>query len=175
MKTKFRKAAVMATAAAAATFLWLGSYSGRAKDVNSPEFKLGEFGLTSGLFNVIFAKELCSCMYVDSAPITERTATFADDLDAVKKGCTAQDNLPGPIHYIANIVPNVEFDAAGKPVRATVSSDYISPLNLAEYVGLRPGPGATAVYDFAHPENGCLLTRGPGIETAPTEIPPATD
>jgi len=138
--------------------LAVGTLATRANAVGAPELKLGRFGIESGLFNVIFAKELCSCLFVDGLPIDDQ-----DELQRQLSECKAHDNLPAALHYLVSIEPVIERDAEGKAIRAIVSSKYARSLGLASRLGIRPGPSASASYDFSKPEDGCVMTSGPGL------------
>jgi len=113
---------------------------GRAKAVKGVDLKVTKFAIESGLFNVVFAKELCSCHFVDGLTIDE---------------CKERDNLPSAAHLLVRL----DVDEASK----SVSSEYISPVRLAAYAGVTPGGGASARVDPDHPEFGCVLTRAPGF------------
>jgi hypothetical protein len=108
-----------------------------AEAVAIPDLKLTKFGVESGLLTVLFAKELCSCHFVDGLPLDQ---------------CLATSNLPSG----ADKVVGVDIDENAK----TVSSHYTV---LAHAFSLNTGPSAAAAFDQNHPEFGCVLTAGPGI------------
>jgi hypothetical protein len=133
------KRALFAVAAAA-----LVTFSTRAQAVGGVDLKVTKFALETGVFNSLFAKELCSCQFVDGLSL--------DD-------CIARDNVPSIAHDLVNI--SVDPDAH------TVSSAYrghdvVDGIVAAIGIGSMPlGGSATAQYDDAHPEFGCVLTKLP--------------
>src|SRR5262249_39209512 len=54
-----------------------------ARAVGGVDLQVTKFALEKGVFNAIFAKELCSCQFVDGLTLDE---------------CKARDNLPGIAH-----------------------------------------------------------------------------
>lgn len=108
-----------------------------AEAVQIPNLKLTKFGVESGLLTVLFAKELCSCHFVDGLSLDQ---------------CLATSNLPSG----ADKVVGVDIDENA----TTVSAHYTL---LAHAFSLQTGPAAAASFDRSHPEFGCVLTAGPGI------------
>lgn len=131
------------------SLLALVALSGSAKAVGRVELEVTAFALNKGVFNSIFAKELCSCQFVDGLTLEE---------------CKARDNLPGVAHQIVDITVD--------PEAKTVSSTYKGreTINrLTSSLGIQNpviGGPATARFDEAHPEFGCVLTKLPS-ESAP--------
>jgi hypothetical protein len=62
-------------------------------------------------------------------------------------------NLPSGAEKVVSV--NIDENAK------TVSAKYTL---LAHGISLHPGPAAAAAFDANHPEFGCVLTAGPGIE-----------
>ena len=117
-----------------------------ARAVGGVNLQVGEFALKTGVFNSVFAKELCSCQFVDGL-------SFDD--------CKAHDNLPGIAHQLVNI----EVDPDAK----TVTSSYKGKETIAAITGIATlglatvnlGGPASARLDQDHPEFGCVLTKLP--------------
>jgi hypothetical protein len=117
-----------------------------ARAVGGVDLQVGEFALTSGVFNSVFAKELCSCHFVDELSTED---------------CKAHDNLPGIAHQIVNI----EVDDAAKTVTASYKGrETIAAVTGIATLGLatvKLGGPASARFDAEHPEFGCVLTKIP--------------
>jgi hypothetical protein len=130
----------LATACAAVCF------APRARAVGGVDLQVGEFALKSGVFNSVFAKELCSCRFVDDQSLED---------------CQAHDNLPGIAHQLVNL----EVDEDAK----TVTSSYKGKETIAAITGIATlglatvqlGGPASARFDQDHPEFGCVMTRVP--------------
>jgi hypothetical protein len=133
----FRKTAKVLALATAIAMVLAFLAERPAEAVSIPDLKLTKFGVESGLLTVLFAKELCSCHFVDGLTI--------DD-------CLKTSNLPDG----ADKVVNVDVDENAK----TVSAHYTL---LAHAFSLKTGPSTSAAFQEDHPEFGCLLTAGPGI------------
>jgi CubicO group peptidase (beta-lactamase class C family) len=120
------------------------------------ELNIGAFALQSGVFNVVFAKEMCSCQFVDGLSLSD---------------CEAHDNLPSVAHQIVNIVTD--------PVAKTVTSSYLGHDTIAGLlasVGVTDftvGGSASAMFDTVHPERGCVLTSLPNGSTLDAGAPPS--
>lgn len=103
-----------------------------------PDMAVTKFAIESGLLNVVFSKELCSCHFVDEQTV--------DD-------CMQTANLPSDALRV------VAFDVDEQ--RKTVSARFKL---TASFVTPNPGPAAAAAFDVAHPEFGCVATKGPGVD-----------
>lgn len=140
MKTSAKKKLVSAGLVAAA----IVAFSPGAKAVGGVTLEVGQFALESGVFNAVFAKELCSCMFVDEQSY---------------ETCQANDNLPGIAHKLVD----VEVDQDTK----TITSSYKAGSVIAAVTGVvtfgqvKLGGPATARFDAAHPEYGCVMTKTP--------------
>ena len=116
----------------------------RADAVGRVQIQVTQFAIEKGVFNTIFAKELCSCQFVDGLTLEE---------------CQARDNLPAIAHKLVNLSVD--------PVTHTVSSSYKGAeeiKQIAASLGLENitiGGPASAHLDDAHPERGCVLTQLP--------------
>jgi hypothetical protein len=127
-----------------ATALSISTAVTPARAVGGVDLQVTKFALEKGVFNAIFAKELCSCQFVDGLTLDE---------------CKARDNLPGIAHSIVNITVD--------PQAKTVSSAYkghdtIDGLTASLGLGqVLIGGSATAKMDDEHPEFGCVLTKLP--------------
>ena len=130
--------------AASVVLALIATVTGRARAVGGPKIEAGRFAIENGVFNTIFAKELCSCQFVDGLTL--------DD-------CKARDNLPAISHVLVDITVD--------PTATTVSSGYKGRETINRFtrsIGIpdvKIGGGATARYDEAHPEFGCVLTKLP--------------
>jgi len=116
-----------------------------AKAVGGTQLAVGKFALEKGVFNTIFAKEICSCQFVDGLTLQE---------------CQERDNLPPISHSLVNLT----IDPVAKTVTSTYKgretiNDFARSHGLGEH--LRVGGPATARFDEAHPEFGCVLTKLP--------------
>jgi hypothetical protein len=115
-----------------------------ARAVGGVDLSVTKFALEKGVFNTMFAKEYCSCQFVDGLTL--------DD-------CKAHDNVPSIAHKLVNIRVD--------PNAHTVTSTYLGhdTINaVTETLGLGDvaiGGSATARFDDAHPEYGCVLTHIP--------------
>ena len=141
MRTK-RTKIIVAALSLAALFVVAPNAMGSGQGIN---LSVTEFALSSGIFNSVFAKELCSCHFVD---------------ELSREDCTANDNLPGIAHKLVT----VEVDENAKTVRsAYIAHDAI--LAIARTIGINHdflvGGSATAQLDQEHPEFGCVLTHLP--------------
>lgn len=121
------------------------SIASTANAVSMEQLKVGQFALEKGVFNTIFAKEMCSCQFVDGLPLED---------------CLARDNLPAISHSLVNI----EVDPDAKTVKSSYKgretiNAYTRSVGLADV--LTVGGSAEAKYDDAHPEFGCVLTKLP--------------
>jgi len=126
---------VLATLAALA----VTTVAGGAGAVKMEMLEVGAFAVENGVFNTIFAKEMCSCHFVDGIELAD---------------CKARDNLP----KVANIVTKVQIDEATHTVHAELEfASELARLVPPEKIG---GP-AEAAYDPQHPELGCTLTKLP--------------
>ena len=135
-----RSILALAVVAALATFLTGPS----AEAVGIAELKVGKFALEKGVFNTIFAKELCSCQFVNGLTLQE---------------CEARDNLPAIAHKLVNLTVDKE--------KHTVNSSYkgadevrAAAASLGFDLVTIGGP-AEARFDDEHPEWGCVLTKLP--------------
>lgn len=108
------------------------------------QVKVGVFGIKTGLFNTIFAKEICSCMYVDGL---------------TKDECIERDNLPQLAHLLVKIRPSEVKNPETGVVEKTVRSEYNVLVLKAKYLGVKAGPAAVA--RFISPELGCKLEASP--------------
>ena len=107
--------------------------------VSGVQLQTGLWVLEKGIFNTVFAKELCSCLFVDGLP---------------EKVCQARDNLPAAAHELVVL--------AIDPQAKTVSSKWRPEINWLQAVGYpvpRPGPAAKAQY--VSERFGCRLVEGP--------------
>jgi len=131
-----------------ATLAYL-SIAAPAHAVTMAELQMGEYAIQNGVFNAVFAKEVCSCIFVDGL-------TLQDCTDPIR------DNLPP----VATSLVNISVD----PVNQTVSSSYkgadeinAALASLSVTVASVGGP-ASAKYD---PNlYGCVLTLLP-VAAAP--------
>ena len=135
--------------AAAATILAVIGVTGSAKAVGRVELEVTAFALQKGVFNSIFAKELCSCQFVDGLTLDE---------------CKQRDNLPSIAHAIVDITvdPDAKTVSSAYKGRETITA-------LTSSLGIRDpliGGPAMARFDEAHPEMGCVLTTLPSDERA---------
>jgi hypothetical protein len=110
---------------------------GPADAAQGPEVKTTQFAVESGLLDVIFAKELCSCHFVDGISYNE---------------CLATANLPGD----ATKIVDVDIDEQAH----TVSADFNF---FARFVSSSPGRKAVAAFDPAQPQFGCVEVEGPAV------------
>ncbi len=95
----------------------------------------------SGLFNAIFAKEICSCLYVDKQ-------TMAD--------CKANDNLPSIAHSVVTVTASVAYDDPDTTKVRTVTSKFNLAAKTVAGALIKLGPPASARY--VGPEFGCVMT-----------------
>lgn len=105
----------------------------------------GKYVLATGLFNSIFAKEMCSCLYVDHTPL---------------KTCIANSNLPSMAASIVKVIAPVSPDDPDESKERVVSSKFTS---LATTIGgaiVKLGPPASAKYVGA--AYGCVMTSPAG-------------
>jgi len=115
-----------------------------ARAVGGVDLQVTKFAVEEGVFNTIFAKELCSCQFVDGLTLEE---------------CKARDNLPSIAHAIVNITVD---DRAHTVSSAYKGHDTVNQLTASLGLGdLQIGGSATAKFDEAHPELGCVLTKLP--------------
>jgi len=149
MKRTFKAAALELAGA----FALLGTAT-PAHAVTMVELQMGAFAIENGVFNVVFAKEVCSCMFVDGL-------TLQDCTDPIR------DNLPS----IATSLVNISVD----PVGQTVSSSYkgadeinVALASLGIAVASVGGPAA-ARYDSDR--FGCVLTELPASAAQPVTSP----
>ena len=121
--------------------------------VNGPQLQVGKFAVEEGVFNVIFAKELCSCQFVDGLSLDE---------------CEARDNLPAIAHKLVDLTVDTEAHTVTSTYkeRAEVEKILIS-LDLPEELPQHVGGGASAKFDPEHPEFGCVLTSLPEDDPQP--------
>ena len=119
--------------------------TGHAEAVSGPKLDAGKFALEKGVFNTIFAKELCSCHFVDGLTLDE---------------CKARDNLPSIAHSLVDISvdPQAKTVSSAYKGRATINA-FTQSIGLGTLLTL--GGSSTARYDDAHPEFGCVLTKLP--------------
>lgn len=119
--------------------------AGRAKAVSLVQLEVGQFALEKGVFNTIFAKELCSCQFVDGLTLED---------------CEARDNLPGVAHQIVDITvdPETKTVTSSYKGRDTINA-YTRSIGIADVLTI--GGPATAKFDEQHPEYGCVLTKLP--------------
>ncbi len=110
--------------------------AGRAFGVAGVDLAVTRYAIESGIFNVIFAKELCSCVYLDGLTADE---------------CKARDNLPAAAHSLVTI----KFDDTQK----TVTSKFNLLIVAAKFAGFHAGPKAAA--KFIDERQGCVVTAGP--------------
>lgn len=121
-----------------------------AKAVGRVEIEVGRFAIEKGVFNTIFAKELCSCQFVDGLTLEE---------------CQARDNLPPISHHLVEITTD--------PDAHTVTSKYRGEQTIMEtarslgFNFVTVGGPATAKFDAEHPEFGCVLTKLPWEPATP--------
>lgn len=134
-----RKSLLPATAVAVALSLVALLAPTRADAVGGgPDFAVTKFAIESGLLNVIFSKELCSCHFVDEQTVED---------------CMQTANLPSD----ALRVVSFDVDEQQKTVSARfkLTANFVTP---------NPGPRAAAAFDPARPELGCVATAGPGVD-----------
>src|SRR5438093_9306691 len=127
-----------------ATALSISTAVTPARAVGGVDLQVTKFALEKGVFNAIFAKELCSCQFVDGLTLDE---------------CKARDNLPSVAHAIVNL----DVDANAHTVKSAYKGhDTIARATAALGLGeVTVGGSATATWDAAHPEYGCVLTKLP--------------
>lgn len=127
-----------------ATTLSISTAVTPARAVGGVDLQVTKFALEKGVFNAIFAKELCSCQFVDGLTLDE---------------CKARDNLPSIAHSIVNL----SVDPRAKTVSSAYKGhDVISSVTASLGLGeVTAGGSATAKFDDAHPEFGCVLTKLP--------------
>jgi hypothetical protein len=144
MKSMKQKRRFLAVAAGCLAAFAIAGVAVTAKAVGRVQIQVGEFALEKGVFNSIFAKEMCSCVFVDGIDLPS---------------CEARDNLPS----VAIELVNLEVD----PDRQTVTSSYkgyealtdrLHTLGIPQFV---LGGPASAQLDPDHPEYGCVLTELP--------------
>ena len=138
----------------------------QAHAVGKVYLQIASFALQYGVFQSIFAKEMCSCELVDGI---EESKCFTGE----------RDNLPDLLHTPGLMV--IEHPTASSvkvsfgPVELV--RNQLQPLlqGLHEQIGVdfSLGGSATATFDTDHPEFGCRLTTLPTDQPPP--IPPAAD
>ena len=99
-------------------------------------------GARSRVFNNIFAKELCSCHFVDGLSVAE---------------CQSRDNLPPITHQLVNL--SVDEDAHSITSSYKAAAEVNAILATSPLRGTQLGSPATAAMDSEHPERGCVLTE----------------
>ena len=108
------------------------------------KIKVSQFAIETGMFNTLFAKELCTCMYVDGMGMNE---------------CKARDNLPSVAHLVVRFTPSTKITDPAAP--KVLKSQYVgSTLLRTILMGLgismpHVGPAATARY--VDDKVGCVL------------------
>ena len=118
-------------------------------------FKDIRYGISSGIFTRIFAKNVCSCLFVSGL----KNSGF--DLPY----CMEQSNLYFALNIKGNLEP-VYLDWIMK-VQASVSPHdpqknpekpiYVTASGSKAKVGFTDSPEGLAVFDPGHPEFGCRL------------------
>jgi hypothetical protein len=120
------------------------SITPESRAVGGVDLQVTKFALEKGVFNAIFAKELCSCQFVDGLSLDE---------------CKERDNLPGVAHAIVNISVDPQTKSVTSAYRGhDTIAQVTASLGLGE---VTVGGSATARMDDAHPEYGCVLTKLP--------------
>lgn len=109
--------------------------------------KTAKYIFETGLFNQIFAKETCSCLYVDHQKMED---------------CQATDNLPAIAHKVVTITPSVSPDDPDMTKARTVTSRFNIYAKTVAGALVKLGPPATA--RFVSPEFGCVMTTPAPVE-----------
>lgn len=128
-------------AALLAALAVLAAPAARAADFPN-QIKIARFAIETGLFNVIFAKELCSCLFVDGLSRPE---------------CEARDNLPAAAHKLVTL----KIDPSAKTVSSTFVATQVKAALLLAGVPFNFQIGGPAEAKLVSPELGCVLTKGP--------------
>lgn len=129
--------------ALAALLLALLSLAAPARAADFPnQIKIARFAIETGLFNVIFAKELCSCLFVDGLTRPE---------------CEARDNLPAAAHQLVTL----KVDQNAKKVSSTFIAAKVKTALVLAGIPFNFQIGGPAEAKLVSPELGCVLTKGP--------------
>lgn len=125
-------------------FTVLSSGPARARDIGD-QIKVAAFGVETGMFNALFAKELCTCMYLD---------------DLTMEDCVARDNLPAAVHKIIKLTPKSKITDSSAP--KTLKAEFVSPIlvklalkSAGSVAASTIGPAASA--RFVDARRGCVL------------------
>lgn len=117
------------------------------------------YGITSGVFARIFAKNVCSCLFVSGLNNRHFDLPY----------CMEQSNLYFALNIKGNLEP-VYLDWIMK-IRADVTRDksqlegepvYVTASGSKSISGLNDSPDGIAVFDPKYPEYGCRIVARKG-------------
>ncbi|MFO0677648.1 MAG: hypothetical protein U0169_14025 [Polyangiaceae bacterium] len=124
--------------------------------------------LESGLVTSLYAKEMCSCLYVSKMPEAECLDQVKVPLDVKEVNAVLERNgleIDVSSENLVRVKAKVEKDKDGRITSATVTAEGIVSGPIARVLGVnsRVNPRTVASFDAAHPQFGCRITAKDGV------------
>lgn len=124
------------------------------------------FGLKEGYLQSMFAKELCSCIYVSDLRVFSKSGLSEPQRRQLQaKQCLERMGLPIPKSIIKAILKGLSFQSESS--RSSREGYYMRTKFLGDLISLKVlGPKKTATAIYLGPKKGCRLVENQGTKAA---------